>query len=69
MSYFIIPQSGKEWGFHKEETKRKDRGNGRRTTAEQRQGKEAAIKDKRRISRKESTDISLLSSQQQADRY
>lgn len=68
MSYFIIPQSG-EWGFHKEETQKEDRGNGRRTTAEQRRGKEVVIKDKRRISNKESTDISLLSSQQEADRY
>lgn len=53
-------------------TKRKqseDRGKGRRTTAEQRRGKEAAIKDKRRISSTETTDISLLSSQQEADRY
>ena len=46
---------------------REDRGNGR--TAEQRRAKEAAIKDKRRISSKESTDISLLSSQQEGDRY
>lgn len=67
MSYFIIPRSGEEWGFHKEETG--DRGNGRRTRVNQRRGKEAAIKDKRRISGTETADISLLSSQQEADRY
>ena len=50
MSYFIIPQSGDEWGLHKEETRRQDRGDRRRTPTEQRRGKEALIKDKRRIS-------------------
>lgn len=55
-------------GFTEGDTER-TRGNGRRTTAEQRRRKEAAIKDKSRISRKESTDISLLSSQQEVDKY
>lgn len=69
MSYFIIPQSEKGWGFHKKETQREDRGNGRRTRVEQRTRKEAVINDKRRISSKEPTDISLFSSQQEAARY
>lgn len=58
------------WGFHKEETERReDRGNGRRTRVEQRTQKEAILNDKRRISSKEPTDISLFSSQQEAARY
>ena len=64
MSYFIILPNGEEWGFHKEETG--DREDGRRPTA---RGKEAAMKDKRGISSTETTDISLLSSQQEADRF
>lgn len=56
MSYFIIPQSGEEWGFHKEKTEKQGMGNGRRTRAEQRRGKGAVIKDKRRISSKECID-------------
>lgn len=66
---FYNPSKRRGVGVSQKRKQRKDRGIGRRTTAEQRRGKEAAIKDKRRISRKESTDISLLSSQQEADRY
>lgn len=56
-------------GFLKEETQRADRVDGRRTPAEQSGGKEPAIKDKKRISAKASTDIGLFSSQQEAERY
>lgn len=57
MSYCIIPQSGEEWGFHKEKTEKQGMGNGRRTRAEQRRGKGAVIKDKRKISSKECIDV------------
>lgn len=68
MSYFIIPKCREKGSFTKRK-KREERDNGRRKTAVQRKGKEAAIRDKRRISSKESTDIRLLLSQQEADRY
>lgn len=55
------------WGFSNRKQSA-DRGNGRRTV-DYRRWKEAVIKDKGRISSKEPTDISLLSSQQGAARY
>lgn len=47
---FYNPSKWRGVGGFTESKQREDRGNGRRTTAEQRRGKEAVIKDNRRIS-------------------